>query len=78
MHPNYLEQLRKVNKKLAQYGEYIPEDMLCARAYLQGVLDRLVYDEGRMSQEEALSVEALLSNVKDPFEARYNLSGNGR
>lgn len=78
MEKKYLEQIKKINERLAKYGECIDENILCSRAYLQGVLDRLVYDERRMTVEEACEIERLLDGVKDPFEESYNLSGDGR
>lgn len=68
----YLEALRAVNKKLENYGEYIPEYYECSRSYLVGLLERLVYDERVMSRGEARRIESLLEGVKTPFELKYS------
>jgi len=63
--------VEQVNKELSKYGEHIDENEECFRAMLHGTLDRLVYDEGRMTPEEAEKILGLLEGVKDPFEIQF-------
>ena len=67
-----------VNKELSKYGEYIDPKEECFRAFLAGTLDRLVYDEHRMSKKTAREIESLIADVPDAFEEKYGIRSDGR
>lgn len=54
------DKIKKVNEKLSKYGEYVPEDELCFKAMLAGILDRMLYDEKRITLEEVQEIEKVL------------------
>jgi hypothetical protein len=68
----------KINDELSKYGEFIDPSMGYFRAYLVGTLDRLVYDEGKMSEEEARQIEALIGDIPDVPEEEEHIRSDGR
>lgn len=66
----YDQQVEEINRRLKKYGEYIDPNEHCFRAFLNGVLDRLVYDEERMTKEEADEIRGILT-VPDKFEQEF-------
>jgi len=63
----FYKQAAEVNRRLKKFGEYIPLEEPLFKAFLAGVLDRLLYDEKKISPGEAQEIEGLMEGILDPF-----------